>query len=710
MLKLHLEYSNNKGRKIMSCNLVILPTEQGVGSSTIRLGIAHALEQHGYSTTNFHPFKNANISPVQLQNYFLDDRRQDLLEDIMKAFESYQAKADFVLIEGIYTQLNQNSELAWFTNYVDWFNSSLTRALMGYVILVTRPTSNQIEQLEEKINLVLNEISPEFILGVIVTKLDAPIGDNGEIKYSLLDEMETSHLSITHEQIANLALFNSNKIKLLGSNKWSNELSQPRVKDIMQALNIRELVEGMEINRRVRRITICSRNTNNLIEDLQPGTLLITAVDRADVIVAATLAETKGIKLAGLLLMANYNIPEETVWFCYGNANNYLPIYANQDGRRTIGIIMAIKDLELNQVPQDDNERLDLIKQNISESIDISLIESKLNHQVTKKMSPAAFRYMLIKKAQAAGKRIVLPEGEEPRTLKAAIHCQEKGIADCVLLGNFEKIHQIAKDNLLTIPDDLKIIDPLDAAPAYVNQLVELRKAKGMTAEAALDILTHDINYLGTMMVYNGEVDGLVSGAENTTAATVRPALQVIKTKPGSSLVSSVFFMCLEDQVLVYGDCAINPDPNAEQLADIAIQSADTAAQFNIEPRVAMISYSTGTSGTGAEVEKVKAATELVRQKRPDIIIDGPLQYDAAMIKDVAEKKAPNSPVAGKATVCIFPDLNTGNTTYKAVQRSANVLSIGPLLQGLNKPVNDLSRGATVDDIIYTIAITAVQS
>ena len=231
-----------------------------------------------------------------------------------------------------------------------------------------------------------------------------------------------------------------------------------------------------------------------------------------------------------------------------------------------------------------------------------------------------------------------------------------------------------------------------------------------MTPEQALDILTSDVNYLGTMMIYNGEVAGLVSGAENTTAATVRPALQIVKTKPGSSLVSSVFFMCLEDQVLLYGDCAINPDPNAEELADIAIQSADTATQFNIEPRVAMISYSTGSSGQGADVEKVKAATAIVRIKRPDILIDGPLQYDAAMIKEIGEKKAPNSPVAGRATVCIFPDLNTGNTTYKAVQRSANVLSIGPLLQGLNKPVNDLSRGATVDDIIYTIAITAVQS
>jgi phosphate acetyltransferase len=317
---------------------------------------------------------------------------------------------------------------------------------------------------------------------------------------------------------------------------------------------------------------------------------------------------------------------------------------------------------------------------------------------------------MLIKKAQAAGKRIVLPEGDEPRTLKAAIHCQEKGIADCVLLGNYDKIQNLARANGLEIPSNMRIIDPMDVAPSYVDQLVELRKSKGMTPEQALDILTTDVNYLGTMMIYNGEVDGLVSGAENTTAATVRPALQIIKTKPNSALVSSVFFMCLEDQVLVYGDCAINPDPTAEELADIAIQSADTATQFNIEPRVAMISYSTGTSGTGADVEKVKKATELVKQQRPDILIDGPLQYDAAMIKEVGEKKAPNSPVAGKATVCIFPDLNTGNTTYKAVQRSANVLSVGPLLQGLNKPVNDLSRGATVDDIVYTIAITAVQS
>lgn len=694
----------------MSCNLVIIPSEQGVGSSTIRIGIKHALEQHGYSVTTFHPFDDSNISPQQLQNYFLEDRRQDLLEDIMKAFESFQLKTDFVIVQGIYSKLSQHSELAWFSHHIDWFNTTLVRAIMGNVILVTRLNSNNLAQLEEKITLALSPFSPEFVLGALVTKLNAPVDDDGEIKFSLIDEADEHQLNIMPSQIAELDIFATNKIKLLGTTAWNKEMTQPRISDLMQALHLSPLIEGSDTSRRVKQITLCSRTTNNLISDLQTGTLLVAAIDRADVIMAASLAEARGIKLAGLLLTADYAIPQETMWFCYNDSTNRLPIYANQDHRKTLSFILAMKDLDLKNIPNDDLERLEIIKNEISESINMDAIEAKLNHQVTKKMSPAAFRYMLLKKAQAAHKRIVLPEGEELRTLKAAIHCQEKNIADCVLLGNLNKIQQIAKANGLIIPNNMQIIDPLDVAPSYVEQLVELRKAKGMTPEQALDILTKDVNYLGTMMVYNAEVSGLVSGAENTTAATVRPALQIVKTKPGNSLVSSVFFMCLEDQVLLYGDCAINPDPNAEELADIAIQSADTATQFNIEPRVAMISYSTGSSGQGVEVEKVKAATAIVRQKRPDILIDGPLQYDAAMNKEVASKKAPNSLVAGKATVCIFPDLNTGNTTYKAVQRSANVLSVGPLLQGLNKPVNDLSRGATVDDIIYTIAITAIQS
>jgi phosphate acetyltransferase len=311
--------------------------------------------------------------------------------------------------------------------------------------------------------------------------------------------------------------------------------------------------------------------------------------------------------------------------------------------------------------------------------------------------------------ARKANKRIVLPEGEEPRTVKAAIICHQKGIARCVLLGKRNAVIEVAEVQGLQIPDDLEILDPDEVRYRYVAPMVELRKAKGLTAPQAEAQLEDNV-VLGTMMIVQKEVDGLVSGAIHTTANTIRPALQLIKTAPGASIVSSVFFMLMPDSVYVYGDCAVNPDPTAEELADIAIQSADSASAFGITPRVAMISYSTGSSGTGADVEKVALATKLAKEKRPDLLIDGPLQYDAASVESVGRQKSPDSPVAGRANVFIFPDLNTGNTTYKAVQRSANVVSVGPMLQGLRRPVNDLSRGALVDDIVYTIALTAIQA
>jgi phosphate acetyltransferase len=325
------------------------------------------------------------------------------------------------------------------------------------------------------------------------------------------------------------------------------------------------------------------------------------------------------------------------------------------------------------------------------------------------RLSPSAFRYKLTLLAQQAQKTVVLPEGEEPRTIKAAAICAQRNIAKCILLGNKIEILRVAQQQGVELPDSVEIKQPEDIRSQYVQPLVEIRKHKGLTAVVAKELLLDNV-MLGTMMLQQNHVDGLVSGAINTTANTIRPALQLIKTAPGVSLVSSIFFMLLPEQVLVYGDCAINPDPNAEQLADIAIQSADSAAAFGIEPKVAMISYSTGDSGTGSDVEKVKLATKLAQQKRPDLLIDGPLQYDAAVMESVAKSKAPNSKVAGHATVFIFPDLNTGNTTYKAVQRSADLVSIGPMLQGMRKPVNDLSRGALVDDIVFTIALTAIQA
>ncbi|MBF3041311.1 phosphate acetyltransferase, partial [Pseudomonas aeruginosa] len=301
------------------------------------------------------------------------------------------------------------------------------------------------------------------------------------------------------------------------------------------------------------------------------------------------------------------------------------------------------------------------------------------------------------------------PEGSEPRTVQAAAICQARGIARCVLLAKPEEVQAVAQAQGIVLPEGLEIIDPDLVRQRYVEPMVELRKGKGLNAPMAEQQLEDSV-VLATMMLALDEVDGLVSGAIHTTASTIRPALQLIKTAPGYNLVSSVFFMLLPDQVLVYGDCAVNPDPSASDLAEIAVQSAASAQAFGIPARVAMISYSTGDSGSGVDVDKVREATRLAREQRPDLLIDGPLQYDAAAIASVGRQKAPNSPVAGQATVFIFPDLNTGNTTYKAVQRSADCVSVGPMLQGLRKPVNDLSRGALVEDIVYTIALTAIQA
>jgi phosphate acetyltransferase len=361
------------------------------------------------------------------------------------------------------------------------------------------------------------------------------------------------------------------------------------------------------------------------------------------------------------------------------------------------------------EVPADDLERARLSMSHVAEHLDAESLVAWSAAKVETRLSPAAFMFRLVEVASRAHARIVLPEGTEPRTIRAAIQCARRNIARCVLLGDPKEVRQVALGLELALPEDLEIIDPAAIRANYVAPLVQMRKHKGVTEREAAEMLEDNV-WLGTVMLALGEASGLVSGAVHSTANTIRPALQIVKTKPGASIVSSVFFMCLPDQVVVYGDCAVNPDPDANMLADIAIQSADSAARFGIEPRVAMISYSTGDSGSGVDVDKVREATRVAHERRPDLVLDGPMQYDAAAIADVAKTKAPDSPVAGRATVFIFPDLNTGNTTYKAVQRSANVVSIGPMLQGLRRPVNDLSRGALVEDIVYTIAITAIQS
>jgi phosphate acetyltransferase len=343
-------------------------------------------------------------------------------------------------------------------------------------------------------------------------------------------------------------------------------------------------------------------------------------------------------------------------------------------------------------------------------SVDIKLLHESMALRHSTRVTPLMFEYELIHRAKAQRKRIVLPEGHDERILHAAEILSLRGVADLVLLGNPDKIHRRIGELGLQF-NGIEIMDPVNSPKRseYAAIYHGLRAHKGMSEQIAYDAL-EDVSYFGTLMVYTGDADGMVSGAVHTTQHTIRPAFETIKTKPDSNLVSSVFFMCLPDRVLVYGDCAVNPNPNAEQLADIAVTSAATAAAFGVEPRVAMLSYSTGSSGKGADVERVREAVRIARERRPDLKLEGPIQYDAAVDASVARSKLPDSEVAGQATVFIFPDLNTGNNTYKAVQRSAGAVAIGPVLQGLNKPVNDLSRGCTVTDIVNTVAITAIQA
>jgi phosphate acetyltransferase len=446
----------------------------------------------------------------------------------------------------------------------------------------------------------------------------------------------------------------------------------------------------------------------NLLSRIDHGTLIITPGDRVDVIVGclASLSSASIENISGIILTGGL-IPEGPVWELIKGIPDAVPVISVT--KNTFPTALAVEKIRGSISPYDDRKitrALALFEQHV----DIDRMMDKLITTDATIMTPKMFEYELIRKARMFKKRIVLPEGDEDRILRAAETILRRGIVNLTLLGNEKKIRQKIRQLGMRM-EGFEIIDPekSERLENYARVYCELRKHKGMTIENARDRVT-DVNYFGTMMVHMGDVDGMVSGAVHSTAATIIPSFEIIKAKNPQTPVSGLFFMCLPHRVLAYGDCAINPDPNAEQLAEIAITSAETVQMFDIEPRIAMLSYSTGTSGKGKDVDKVREATRIVQQKRPDLLIEGPIQYDAAIEPDVAKTKMPNSPVAGRATVFIFPDLNTGNNTYKAVQRSSGAVAIGPTLQGLNKPVNDLSRGCLVTDIINTVAITAIQA
>ena len=465
------------------------------------------------------------------------------------------------------------------------------------------------------------------------------------------------------------------------------------------------LAEG-DLSRRIKNISVFAAGVPGGLRVLTEGKLVVVPGDRHDVVMAACLAELNGTHLAALLLSAG-TAPDPRVWELTRTAfPTGLPILV-VDGD-SYPTATRVSDLDPG-LPVDDLERIEGVTETIADALDVPWLESLPGSTRSRRLSPAAFRYQLFESARAANACIVLPEGTEPRIVRAAVACADRGIARSVLLGPPAEVARVVRSLGLRLPDGVTVADPQDLAERYVAPLVKLRQHRGWTEGIAREHLGDSL-VVGVMMLQQGDVDGMVAGAVHTTAATVRPALRILHTAPGSRLVSSVFFMCLPNEVVVYGDCAINPDPDAEDLADIAIQSAASARAFGIEPRVAMISFSTGTSGSGGDVDKVAKATRIVREREPDLAVDGPLQYDAAAVTSVGKSKRPGSPVAGRATVFVFPNLDTGNTTYKAVQRNAQVVSVGPMLQGLAKPVNDLSRGALVDNIVYTMAMTAVQS
>jgi phosphate acetyltransferase len=495
------------------------------------------------------------------------------------------------------------------------------------------------------------------------------------------------------------------ELRLLAAVPYRPELTWLRVRDLVRELDPRVLSEG-DLSRRIKEVAVFAQGIPGGLRMLTEGRLVVVPGDRHDVIMAASLAELSGTRLAALLLSVGTE-PDPRVWALTRSTRaTGLPILVVDDS--SYETATRVRDLDQG-LPVDDLERIEAVTDTIADALDGAWLESLPSSGRSHRLSPAAFRYHLVERARAGDACLVLPEGTEPRIVQAAVACAERGIARSVLLGPPDQVADLAGRLGLHLPDGVTVVDPQAAAERYVAPLAKLREHRGWTEEMARDHLADPIT-VGTMMLQQGEVDGLVAGAVHTTAATVRPALQILGTRAGSRLVSSVFFMCLPDEVVVYGDCAINPQPDAEDLADIAIQSAASARAFGIAPRVAMISFSTGTSGSGIDVDKVAEATRVVREREPDLAVDGPLQYDAAAIVSVGETKRPGSAVAGRANVFIFPDLNTGNTTYKAVQRSAHVVSVGPMLQGLSKPVNDLSRGALVDDIVYTLALTAIQS
>jgi phosphate acetyltransferase len=628
------------------------------------------------------------INPVsinELNHYITNNDKETFFQKVQKSYNKVEKDKDIVVIDG-------TDHLGMMSAFEFDINADIANNLNAGIILIEDGYKKTIDEIFSNISTgkeFFDEQSCD-LLGVIVNKVEAE-------RLSEVDKCLRK-------------LLKKRNIDYLGTVPYDSILPKPRLCDIARSLEAKVLFGHDHLSNIAVETIVASMGFENALKYIHDGTLIITGGDRNEILLGCitSLISPSYPNISGIVLTGGL-LPNDNIMNLIGTLSELpLPIFSVECN--TIEAANRISSLVVH-VSSNDTQKIDIAKSSIYQYVDYEKINNKLKLEKARKRTPEIFKYEIIERAHSKKKRIVLPEGDDDRTLKAAEWVRAREIADLVLLGDTDLIKKKAAASGLKLDCGIDIINPIESQKFedYVNVYCELRKHKNCTMDIAKDRM-QDTIYYGTMMIYKGEADGLVAGAVHTTQQTIRPAFEIVKTRPGIKNASSIFFMCLKDRVLVYGDCAIIPDPSAEQLSDIAISSADTAKDFDIDPYVAMLSYSTGKSGKGPEVDKVREATEIARSKRPDLLIEGPIQYDAAVDPDVARIKLPDSKVAGKATVFIFPDLNTGNNTYKAVQRSSGAIAIGPVLQGLKKPVNDLSRGCLVEDIVYTIAITAIQA
>jgi phosphate acetyltransferase len=684
---------------VPATSIYIASPEGDTGKSTIALGILHRLAASVAKVGVFRPITRLGEERDYILELLLSrttaglpyeecvgvgyqqlhDDPDTALADIVDRFHRVADQCDAVLIVGSdYTDVATPSELS--------MNARIAASLGAPVVLSVRAGRRRPDEVVQIVEVCLAEVASQHAhTAAVVANRCAP--SQMDVVAKALERFGPKTYVLPEEPL----------------------LVAPSVVELQRAVEGTVLRgDPALLNREVMNVLVAGMTAEHVLERLTESVAVITPGDRSDVLLAVVSAHAaEGFpSLSCVILNGGLELHPSIASLVTGLGLR-LPIIETPFGTfETASRVASTRG----RVTASSQRKIDTALALMDTYVDTADLIAQLAIPIPSVVTPEMFTYQLLDRARVDRKRIVLPEGDDDRILQAAGRLLQRGVADLTILGD-EAVVRARAAELGVDLSAAKVLNPLtsDLCDRFAEQYAELRKHKGVTVEQAREII-HDVSYFGTMLVHNDMVDGMVSGARHTTAHTVRPSFEIIRTTSEVSTVSSIFLMCLADRVLAYGDCAIVPDPTSNQLADIAISSARTAAQFGIEPRVAMLSYSTGTSGTGADVDKVRTATELVRQRQPDLLVEGPIQYDAAVEPSVAKTKMPDSEVAGRATVLIFPDLNTGNNTYKAVQRSAGAIAIGPVLQGLNKPVNDLSRGALIEDIVNTVAITAIQA